>query len=116
MKLPEISVAEENEVLSTSMAGKRMTKGADIGAFLIGIKWGKHTLIPRISPKKTVEGAIGGICFGILGALVSKSFLPSFPIHLKQEPWSTYEASQQFSHLILHYGKPQALHRYCPHP
>lgn len=56
-----------------------MTKGADIGAFLIGIKWGKHTLIPRISPKKTVEGTIGGICFGILGALASKSFLPSFP-------------------------------------
>lgn len=56
-----------------------MTKGADVGAFLIGVKWGKHTLIPRISPKKTVEGLIGGVFFGVLGALASKSFLPGLP-------------------------------------
>lgn len=57
-----------------------VTKGADIGAFLVGMKWGRHSLIPRISPKKTVEGTIGGIVFGVLGALASKSFLPDLPV------------------------------------
>lgn len=57
-----------------------ITKGADTGAFLIGVKWGRHSLIPKISPKKTVEGVLGGIVFGILGALASSLFLPSLPM------------------------------------
>ena len=31
--------------------------------------------MPRISPKKSVEGAVGGLLFSILGALVSQPFL-----------------------------------------
>lgn len=53
-----------------------ITKLGDIGAFLIGSKWGKHLLVPHISPKKTVEGALGSLVFSILGAAISKSFLP----------------------------------------
>ncbi len=53
-----------------------ITKLGDIGAFLVGSKWGKHLLIPRISPNKTIEGSIGSLIFSILGAWVSKSFLP----------------------------------------
>jgi len=33
----------------------------DAGAFLVGRKLGKHKLCPKISPKKSVEGAIGGV-------------------------------------------------------
>lgn len=33
----------------------------DAGAWLFGITMGKHKLSPNISPKKTVEGAVGGI-------------------------------------------------------
>lgn len=33
----------------------------DIFAYLVGRKLGKHKLCPKISPKKTVEGAVGGI-------------------------------------------------------
>lgn len=57
-----------------------VTKGADIGAYFVGSKWGRHSLIPRISPKKSIEGTLGGIAFGVLGALVSKSFLPDWSV------------------------------------
>jgi phosphatidate cytidylyltransferase len=53
-----------------------ITKLGDIGAFLVGSKWGRHPLLPRISPKKTVEGALGSLAFSILGAAASKPFLP----------------------------------------
>jgi len=53
-----------------------ITKLGDIGAYLVGSKWGKKLLIPRISPKKTIEGALGGLAFSILGGLACKRFLP----------------------------------------
>ena len=39
----------------------------DSFAYLVGYFFGKHKLIPEISPKKTVEGAIGGVVFATLG-------------------------------------------------
>lgn len=39
---------------------------ADTGAYFVGRAWGKHKLAPVISPKKTVEGAIGGILSAIV--------------------------------------------------
>jgi phosphatidate cytidylyltransferase len=57
-----------------------ITKSADIGAFLVGTRWGRKALIPRISPKKSVEGSMGGLAFAILAALASRSFLPALPI------------------------------------
>lgn len=38
----------------------------DSFAYFTGRLLGKHKLIPSVSPKKTVEGAIGGIVFGVL--------------------------------------------------
>jgi phosphatidate cytidylyltransferase len=46
-----------------------ITKLGDIGAYLIGTRLGRRPLMPRISPKKTVEGALGGLLFSVLGAL-----------------------------------------------
>ena len=51
-----------------------ITKLGDIGAYLIGTRFGKTPLIPRISPKKSLEGAMGGLIFSVLGALASKAF------------------------------------------
>jgi len=38
-----------------------ITWSADTGAFFAGRAFGKHLLCPRISPKKTVEGLVGGL-------------------------------------------------------
>lgn len=43
---------------------------ADSGAYLIGRRWGRHKLAPRLSPHKTWEGYFGGILFGVLGGAV----------------------------------------------
>lgn len=42
----------------------------DVFAYLVGSLFGKHKLIPEISPKKTVEGAIGGIVFAALSYML----------------------------------------------
>lgn len=41
---------------------------ADTGAYLIGSRFGRRALSPRLSPKKTWEGYLAGIFTGVLGA------------------------------------------------
>ncbi len=45
-------------------------KGADVGAYTMGRIAGRHKLWPRLSPQKTVEGAVGGLLFAVAGALL----------------------------------------------
>lgn len=40
--------------------------GSDTFAYFAGVAFGKNKLIPEISPKKTIEGAIGGVLGSIL--------------------------------------------------
>lgn len=42
---------------------------ADTGAYCAGRLFGKHKMFPRISPKKTIEGLIGGIILTITAAI-----------------------------------------------
>ena len=42
----------------------------DTGAYFIGRQFGKHLLAPQVSPKKTVEGSLGGILFSMVVAMV----------------------------------------------
>lgn len=55
-----------------------VTKSSDIGAYLWGIKFGKTPLIKRISPAKSLEGAIGGFFTSLtVGSVLSLLFIPS---------------------------------------
>jgi phosphatidate cytidylyltransferase len=58
----------------------------DIFAYFTGYFLGKHKLIPAVSPKKTVGGAIGGIVFCVIGMIVfgfviERFFNPNGIIH-----------------------------------
>lgn len=44
--------------------------GADTVAYFVGKKWGKHKLLPEVSPGKSVEGAVSAVIFAIIYALV----------------------------------------------
>jgi phosphatidate cytidylyltransferase len=57
-----------------------ITKGTDFGAFLFGSTIGRHNLIARISPKKTIEGALGGLALGVLFAYLARALLPGIPL------------------------------------
>lgn len=51
-----------------------LTWANDTGAYLIGSKIGKTPLLPRISPKKTWEGSLGGVAVGLLVAYLLSLF------------------------------------------
>lgn len=53
-----------------------VTKFTDMGAYIVGSIMGRHKLIPRISPKKTWEGTIGGIVFAVGGAFLCARVMP----------------------------------------
>ena len=51
----------------------------DTFAYFAGLCFGKHKLAPKVSPKKTIEGSVGGICgnvaCGVLFAFVMERIL-----------------------------------------
>lgn len=51
---------------------------SDTGAYFVGIKFGKHKLAPVISPKKSVEGVVGGVASAMIGMLVYCAVLQVF--------------------------------------
>jgi phosphatidate cytidylyltransferase len=52
----------------------------DAGAYYVGRKFGRRPLSPQISPKKTIEGGIGGVVVSIITAIVIRyTFFPEFP-------------------------------------
>jgi phosphatidate cytidylyltransferase len=54
-----------------------VTWAADTGAYYAGTLWGKHLLAPKISPKKTVEGLLGGIGLAVAAAFLAHAwFVP----------------------------------------
>lgn len=52
----------------------------DTFAYLVGKSIGKHKLFERVSPKKTIEGFLGGVIFAVFtGFLISKLYIQPNP-------------------------------------
>jgi len=63
--------------------GLLITWGNDTAAYFVGVTLGRHRLWPRLSPKKTWEGTIGGwLCAALLGGLTA--YLLPLPITILQ--------------------------------
>ena len=57
---------------------------SDTAQYYTGRMFGRRPLAPAISPKKTIEGAIGGFVFGAIAlAVVGIWWLPSMPIAMR---------------------------------
>ncbi len=68
--------------LSTKLIGFffLVVMGADTGAYYVGKNFGKHKLVPKISPGKTWEGVGGGLVLSsALAVLASATFFPELP-------------------------------------
>lgn len=56
--------------------------GTDICAYFTGVFLGKHKLCPNLSPKKTIEGAVGGVIGSVIvSGLFGYFFAPDLTIH-----------------------------------
>ena len=51
----------------------------DSGAYFTGYFLGKHKMAPHLSPKKTIEGGVGGVRLTVVAALIIQRFLPIAP-------------------------------------
>lgn len=64
--------AESGENLMLCVWFVAVVKFCDVGALLTGLAIGRHKLAPEISPKKTWEGAVGGVLFSAgVGAAIA---------------------------------------------
>lgn len=60
-----------------------VAKFCDVGALLSGLAFGRHKMSPQISPKKTWEGAVGGVLVSMgIGALVAWLARDYFPARM----------------------------------
>ena len=74
----------------------------DIGAYFVGILFGKHKMNERISPKKTWEGFWGGIVFSVV---ISLSF--AFILAATNNPLLTFlDMNHWYFIVILSLGMP----------
>lgn len=71
--LIKIRMMPEGAALAGSLI--LITKSGDIGAYLVGTRWGRTPLISHISPKKSVQGAVGGLFFSVLASFACMGLL-----------------------------------------
>jgi phosphatidate cytidylyltransferase len=54
---------------------------SDTAGYFVGRRFGRRKLAPIVSPKKTVEGAFGGLAGGVIGGVIAHfTILPVLPL------------------------------------
>ena len=76
--------------------------GCDTGAYFVGRAYGRRKLAPAISPNKTLEGALGGLIAGALGAVFAKAVFDYLPGRLSHD--LSYSAAVIFGIVIAAAG------------
>lgn len=76
----------------------------DIFAYFSGRFLGKHKLIPTVSPKKTVEGAIGGIVFCVIATVLYGVILEQFFIGTGKANYIVLAVSAVFISIVSQMG------------
>ena len=71
----------------------------DVFAYFVGVKFGKHKLNPRVSPKKTIEGSLGGWFFGCI-----TSFIWAALFHFFDMPMYFFVISSLFLPVVSEIG------------
>jgi phosphatidate cytidylyltransferase len=54
---------------------------SDVGGYAVGVLFGKHPMVPKISPKKSWEGFAGSLVCGVTATVLTVHFLAH------KEPW-----------------------------
>ena len=65
-----------------------LTWVSDSGAYFVGRALGKRKLMPRVSPGKTVAGAVGAIVATMIGAWIYNDFVLRPVAQLALAPWT----------------------------
>jgi phosphatidate cytidylyltransferase len=53
---------------------------SDVGGYAVGVLFGKHPMVPSISPKKSWEGLVGSLLFGVTATALTAVMLAHKPI------------------------------------
>ena len=53
--------------------------GSDVGGYAVGVLFGKHPMVPSISPNKSWEGLVGSLIFGITATTLAVTLLVHRP-------------------------------------
>jgi phosphatidate cytidylyltransferase len=75
--------ADSGDNLALCLWVVAVSKFCDVGALLTGLAFGRHKMAPQISPKKTWEGAVGGVFISAgIGAGIAFFFSDRLPASL----------------------------------
>ena len=53
---------------------------SDVGGYAVGVLFGKHPMVPSISPNKSWEGLVGSLFFGITAVTLTATLLADKPV------------------------------------
>lgn len=79
---PAIALGRSERAIGLVLLLVAVTAGFDVGAYFVGRGFGRRPLAPQISPKKTIEGLIGGVVSAVLVAAVLSTFPLFDPLDL----------------------------------